>query len=143
MRMLWAKANEGSVPDLELAKQACAVAAQCAPYCHPRLAAVEARVGMAAQVETISAEERCRRAREEIDRAFAEYPREPEAEARRIEQRSDVIEEYDQGQPAAKINSSPVPVPRQFAREGELEAAPSARLPTRYRVPRDIGNWSG
>jgi len=44
MRMLWEKAHEGSVPDLELAKQACAVAAQCAPYCHPRLAAVEARV---------------------------------------------------------------------------------------------------
>src|SRR5215471_9466385 len=87
MRMLWAKANEGSVPDLELAKQACAVAAQCAPYCHPRLAAVAARVGIAAQVETISVEERRRRAREEIERAFAEYPRQPEAEARRIEQR--------------------------------------------------------
>ena len=40
MRYLWTKAHEGTSPDLELAKDACVIANQAAPYCHPRLAAV-------------------------------------------------------------------------------------------------------
>jgi hypothetical protein len=44
MRMLWERAHRGPEPDLQLAKEACAVAAQCAPYSHPRLTSIEARV---------------------------------------------------------------------------------------------------
>jgi hypothetical protein len=44
MRMLWERAHRGPEPDLALTKEACAVAAQCAPYLHPRLSAVEAKV---------------------------------------------------------------------------------------------------
>jgi hypothetical protein len=42
--MLWNQAHRSAEPDLELAKEACAIAAQCAPYVHPRLASIEARV---------------------------------------------------------------------------------------------------
>jgi hypothetical protein len=148
MRMLWAKAHEGSFLDLELAKQACAVAAQVAPYCHPRLAAVEARVGVSGQVEvSITEEERRKRAREEIAKAFPEWrPKEPEAErvgGRSIEQRS-VIEDGDHGAGEAKTERLELPLPREFTREGQLEAAPDVtRLPTRYRPPRRLTNWSG
>jgi hypothetical protein len=44
MRMLWERAHRNSEPDLQLAKDACAIAAQCAPYLHPRLSAVEAKI---------------------------------------------------------------------------------------------------
>jgi len=40
MRMLWMKAHEDSSPDLELAKQACVIANDAAPYCHPRSQAI-------------------------------------------------------------------------------------------------------
>lgn len=73
MRMLWEKAHEGSVPDLELAKQACAVAAQCAPYCHPRLAAVEARVDARLAADPISFEQHKQRALRDLKEAFREY----------------------------------------------------------------------
>lgn len=47
MRELWARACDeaGDVVDLELAKQACAIAKDAAPYVHPRLSAVDANVG--------------------------------------------------------------------------------------------------
>ena len=44
MRMLWERAHRGPEPDLALVKEACSVAAQCAPYLHPRLSAVEAKI---------------------------------------------------------------------------------------------------
>ena len=53
MRMLWERAHRSSEPDLQLAKEACAVAAQCAPYCHPRLANVEARIDAVGRVEIV------------------------------------------------------------------------------------------
>jgi hypothetical protein len=39
-RYLWAQATEGGRFDARLAIQACWIAKECAPYCHPRLAAV-------------------------------------------------------------------------------------------------------
>jgi hypothetical protein len=70
MRMLWERAHRSSEPDLQLAKEACAVAAQCAPYCHPRLANVEARIDAVGRVEididVISQEERL------LDQAFGQ-----------------------------------------------------------------------
>jgi hypothetical protein len=41
---LWRQAHARGEMDLALAKEACAVAAQCAPYIHPRLSAVEAKI---------------------------------------------------------------------------------------------------
>lgn len=44
MRAIWSQAtSQGKVVDLKLARDACDVAAQVAPYVHPRLAAVETR----------------------------------------------------------------------------------------------------
>jgi hypothetical protein len=44
MRELWRQAHARGEMDLALAKEACAVAVQCAPYIHPRLSAVEAKI---------------------------------------------------------------------------------------------------
>jgi hypothetical protein len=96
---------------------------------------------------SITEEERRKRAREEIAKAFPEWrPKEPEAErvgGRSIEQRS-VIEDGDHGAGEAKTERLELPLPREFTREGQLEAAPDVtRLPTRYRPPRRLTNWSG
>jgi len=44
MRMLWERAHRTPEPDLEIAQQACAVATTVAPYIHPRLASVTAKI---------------------------------------------------------------------------------------------------
>jgi hypothetical protein len=44
MRMLWDLAHRAPEPDLQLAKEACAIAASCAPYLHPRLTSIAATV---------------------------------------------------------------------------------------------------
>jgi hypothetical protein len=46
MRALWDEANKGGSLDFELAVQACAIAKDAAPYLHPRLANIEARVDL-------------------------------------------------------------------------------------------------
>ena len=74
MRMLWDKALEGSVPDLELAKQACAVASQAAPFIHPRLAAIVATATVTT-VEQASPEEAQRLAMAALEKAFGVPPR--------------------------------------------------------------------
>src|SRR5262249_8861452 len=77
-----------SEPDLQLAKEACAVAAQCAPYCHPRLARVEARIDAVGRgevdVDVISQEERL------LDLAFGQL---------RVLQRPKVIEAVEIARP--------------------------------------------
>jgi hypothetical protein len=42
MRELWRRAHARGEMDADLAAQACAIAKDCAPYIHPRLAAIEA-----------------------------------------------------------------------------------------------------
>jgi hypothetical protein len=46
MRALWAEANEGNTLNLEKAERAAAIAKDAAPYIHPRLASIEATVGV-------------------------------------------------------------------------------------------------
>jgi hypothetical protein len=156
MRELWRRAHADGEMDIGLAAQACAIAKDCAPYIHPRLAAVDARVGLSGQVDvSVTQEERRRRAIEAIDAAFAERPAERDVEFGRsntgqspyrasgelitensamIEQRSEEGEATRQGRP----------IPRDFARQGPLAAAPDvARLAIRYRPSRVIGEWSG
>ena len=48
MRHLWAEAHRDGKPDLAIMKEACSIASQAAPFVHPRLAS------LAAKVETIS-----------------------------------------------------------------------------------------
>ena len=42
MRELWQRANAGPKMDAELAREACAIAKDCAQFVHPRLSTVEA-----------------------------------------------------------------------------------------------------
>ena len=149
MRMLWAKAHEGSVPDLDLAKQACAIAAQAAPFCHARLAAIGAKVGTFGQVEVkLTRQELAEQARREIAAAFREY-RPPGHEEERangpvIKHRSSPAQDSDRNEPVAEADRPALPVPRDFARPSSFEAVPGvARLPIRRR-PRPVGSgWAG
>ncbi len=148
MRELWRRAHAHGDMDVGLATQACQIAKDCAPYVHPRLAAVEAKVDTQVEVK-ITQEERRRQARAEIDAAFAEVRSERNAEvavenAQLSEQRHNVVPNNDHGEPAFATEGPALPLPREFAREGQLALAPDvARLPTRYRPPRTLGNWSG
>jgi hypothetical protein len=53
-------------------REAAAVAAQCAPYCHPRLHAIDAKIETALVVMT--EDQRREQARQAIAEAFAERP---------------------------------------------------------------------
>ena len=44
MRESWRQADANGETDVSLAEKACAIAASCAAYVHPRLSAVEARI---------------------------------------------------------------------------------------------------
>ena len=44
MRALWDEANKGRTLDFEKATAACAIAKDAAPYLHPRLSNVEAKI---------------------------------------------------------------------------------------------------
>jgi hypothetical protein len=117
-----------------------------APFVHPRLAAIEAKVDTSAQVEvTLTEEQRVRQAREAIEAAFAEVVvARDERERDQTGEQPRAVGERDERPDVAKPDRDALPIPREFARGGELEAAPGvARLPTRYHVPRVPGNWSG
>lgn len=112
--MLWAKAHKGSVPDLDLAKQACAIAAQAAPFCHARLAAIEAKVGTFGQVEVkLTRQELAEQARREIAEAFREYQppghEEERANGPAIEYRSSPTQDSDRSEPAAEADRPALP----------------------------------
>jgi hypothetical protein len=68
----WRKALANGHFDEKLADKAAVIAAQVAPYCHPRLASIEAKIETALVVMT--EDERRQRARELIQEAFAERP---------------------------------------------------------------------
>jgi hypothetical protein len=138
MRMLWAKAHEESVPDLGLAKQACAIAAEAAPFCHARLAPIEAQVGAFGQVEVkLTRQELAEQSRREI----AEEER---ANGPVIEHRSSPAQDSDRSEPVAEADRPALPVPRDFARPSSFETVPGvARRPIRRR-PRPVGSgWAG
>jgi hypothetical protein len=146
MRELWRRAHANGAMDMGLATQACQIAKDCAPYIHPRLGAIEAKVDTFAQVEVkLTDEERVRQARAAIAAAFAEVAVETTRDERESDQTGKhrhTASEHDERN--ARPDRDAVPIPREFAREGELEAAPGvARLPTRYHVTRVLGNWSG
>jgi hypothetical protein len=44
MTELWKRAHASGEMDVELATQACAIAKDCASYCHPRLSTIEAEL---------------------------------------------------------------------------------------------------
>ena len=74
MRYLWQNAHKiPDQPDMNLAREACAVAAQCAPYMHPRLASVDAKIDVDISTQ-LTEEQRRERARLAILSAFAERP---------------------------------------------------------------------
>ena len=70
MRELWRRAYLNGEMDVGLATQACQIAKDCAPFVHPRLASVEARIDAVGRVEVgidlIRQEERL------LDLAFGE-----------------------------------------------------------------------
>jgi hypothetical protein len=149
MRMLWARAHEGSVPDLDLAKQACAIAAQAAPYCHPRLAAIEAKVDTTGQVEVkLTRAELDERARRHIAEAFREYLPPGHEEARTngpvIEHRSSPLQDGDRSEPVAEADHPALPVPRDFARPSSFGVVPGVARRSRPRRPRPVpSGWAG
>jgi hypothetical protein len=51
MRELWRQAHLNGEMDVGLATQACQIAKDCAPFVHPRLASVEARIDAVGRVE--------------------------------------------------------------------------------------------
>ena len=68
----WRKALANGHFDEKLADKACAIAAACSPYCHPRLHAIDAKIETALVVMT--EDERRAQARQAIAEAFAERP---------------------------------------------------------------------
>ena len=72
MREYWRQAHIGGKFDKILADKACAIAAQCSPYLHPRLHAIDAKIETAVIVMT--EDERREQARQLIAEAFAERP---------------------------------------------------------------------
>ena len=70
MREFWQRAHANGEMDVNLAEKACQIARDCAPFVHPRLASVEARIDAVGRVEVgidlIRQEERL------LDLAFGE-----------------------------------------------------------------------
>jgi hypothetical protein len=101
---------------------------------------------------SVSFEEHQRRAREEIDKAFAErrseeatLPALPPMEEERSRQVRETIDEEGQRRASEEIEAAfaEEPVVREYARGGPREDG-VAQLPTRYwRPPRILGEWSG
>ena len=107
------------------------------PYLAPRLAAIEAKVDQYNQVEMrVTRAELAAEAKRRIDAAFREYSP-PET--------IDMPPSIDTPAVLPEPPEQPKePVIREYARPGPLAAAPGvARLPTRYRPPRPVGDWSG
>jgi hypothetical protein len=72
MREYWRQAHRGGKFNSVIADKAAALAAQCAPYLHPRLHAIDAKIETALVVMT--EDERREQARQAIAEAFAERP---------------------------------------------------------------------
>ena len=149
MRALWKSATDtaGEVVDFDKAAAACAVAERCAPYMHPRLAAVEARVQQQVDVSQISEEEHEARARELIRMVFRE-PDLPAVEHKPIFQTNDAHitdvpsadENVGTGEtPRMEQAKDAGPRVRDFARS-DNEMTIARRPP---RAPRPVGDWSG
>ena len=51
MREFWQRAHANGEMDVNLAEKACQIARDCAPFVHPRLASVEARIDAVGRVE--------------------------------------------------------------------------------------------
>jgi hypothetical protein len=124
-----------------------AAAMAVAPYMHPRLQAIEARVTqlMSAEEEARRHEERRQQAVRAIKEVFGEQFGQPQHGVGR----SPVIEHQPPAEPAPdaaeRVENMPTGQPREFAAPGPLEAAPGVvRLPVhRYRRPRPIGSGWG
>jgi hypothetical protein len=79
MREFWRRAHANGEMDVGLAEKACQIARDCAPYIHPRLASVEARIDAVNRLEvTVDV---VRREGQLFDAAFAELhlPQRPKA----------------------------------------------------------------
>jgi hypothetical protein len=62
MRALWDAANSGPTLDIEKATAACAIAKDAAPYLHPRLSNVEARLDLSGHEQALAELEALERA---------------------------------------------------------------------------------
>jgi hypothetical protein len=113
-------------------------AATLAPYVHPRLAAIEARVDQYNQVEMrVTRAELAAQAKRRIDEAFREY-----SPPQTIDMPPSVDTPATLPEPPPQ-EPEPRRPPREYARPGPLAAAPGVtRLPMRYRPPRPVGDWS-
>ena len=114
-------------------------AATLAPYVHPRLAAIEARVDQYNTVEMkVTRAELAAQAKRRIDEAFKEY-----SPPKTIDH---VPPSVDAPAPLSEppAEQPKEPVIREYAAPGPLAAAPDvARLPVRHRPPRPIGDgWA-
>jgi hypothetical protein len=117
-------------------------AATLAPYVHPRLAAIEAKVDAYNTVEMrVTRAELAAQAKRRIDEAFREYS--PPQTIDHVPPSVDTpatLPEPPPQEPEPKRE----PVVREYAGPGPLAAAPGVtRLPMRYRPPRPVGDWSG
>ena len=99
MREYWRQAHIGGKFDKILADKAAAIAAACAPYCHPRLHAIDAKIETALVVMT--EDERRQEAREAIAAAFRERPELTETK----------LIEHDLGDSTARHNMPPHDTP--------------------------------
>jgi hypothetical protein len=107
--------------------------------------------GVDIEADALSAEEFAERMRQEIRESFREWKPSEDKESSMwplldepvSEKRSALAQDADHGEPSPEANHSASSPPREYSREGPLEAEPSvARLPTRYRPPRSAGRWS-
>ena len=120
------------------------MAVAAAPFVHARLGF---EAGADSQVEVlVSRAELAEQAASEIDEAFREWQPPGHEEARAngpvIEHRSSPDEDGDRSEPAAEADGPALPVPRDFARPGSVEAVPGVarRIPRRPRPVRS--SWA-
>ena len=121
------------------------MAVAAAPYIHPRLAVVEAKVDSQVDVR-ISRAELAEQARREIAESFREWkPRviEHEEGANGPHQNSPA-QDGDRNEPVAEADRPALPVPRDFARPSSFEAVPGVARRSMPRRPRPVrSSWAG
>ena len=124
------------------------MAVAAAPYIHPRLAAIEAKVDTTGQLDVkMTREELDRRADEIIDRTFREWKPQIEHQDDRangavIEPRSSTVHDGDRSEPVAEADHPTLS--RDFARPSSFEAVPGVAKPSIPRRPRPVGSgWAG
>jgi hypothetical protein len=117
-----------------------------APYCHPRLNAIAAKVDTTVQAEQrLTREELDARAEAIIGDAFREYqppgPQEVRINGPVIEPRNSPSQDGDRSEPVPEADP---PAPRDFARPSSFEVVSGPARRSIRRRPRPVGSgWAG